>query len=74
MMAVADLYQPDAGLYVIAPGHDTPMMWPGTVHHGGANVLFCDGHVAWYEQHSLIDVEGPHGDEIRRMWNNDNRP
>jgi prepilin-type processing-associated H-X9-DG protein len=74
MIAVADVADPAAGFYVIFPSHDAPFMWPGTVHGGGANVLFCDGHVAWYEQHSLIDVEGPHGDEIRRMWNNDNRP
>jgi prepilin-type processing-associated H-X9-DG protein/prepilin-type N-terminal cleavage/methylation domain-containing protein len=74
MMAVADLADPAAGFYVISPSHDSPFMWPGTIHGGGANVLFCDGHVAWHEQHSLIDVFGPRGDEIRMMWNNDHRP
>ena len=29
-------------------------MWPGRVHGGGANVLFCDGHVTWYRQEDLI--------------------
>jgi prepilin-type processing-associated H-X9-DG protein len=27
---------------------------PGRVHRGGANVLFCDGHVTWYRQEELL--------------------
>jgi prepilin-type processing-associated H-X9-DG protein/prepilin-type N-terminal cleavage/methylation domain-containing protein len=50
---------------------------PGTVHGGGANVLFCDGHVQWYSQHDIACVnESPQAvkDRIAKMWNNDNLP
>ena len=51
---------------------------PGAVHRGGANVLFCDGHVSWYVQKDLLVSEGnaylPEEQGIRRMWNNDNEP
>lgn len=50
---------------------------PGDVHRGGANVLFCDGHVQWYAQkevvvahESIVAAEEP----IRRMWNRDHQP
>jgi prepilin-type processing-associated H-X9-DG protein/prepilin-type N-terminal cleavage/methylation domain-containing protein len=49
-------------------------LWPGRVHAGGANVVFCDGHVTWYPQKDLIvDLTSdarlrPH--KVRR-WNND---
>ena len=44
----------------------------GGVHGGGANVLFCDGHVQWYPKESLMVTNWPHvvsEDPIRRMWN-----
>jgi prepilin-type processing-associated H-X9-DG protein len=49
-------------------------LWPGRIHGGGANALFCDSHVTWYPQNELLvdDAEWfsrPH--EVRR-WNNDN--
>ena len=49
--------------------------FPGAVHEGGANVLFCDGHVEWYLQKDLIDVhrDNPKSREMTRMWNNDHR-
>jgi prepilin-type N-terminal cleavage/methylation domain-containing protein/prepilin-type processing-associated H-X9-DG protein len=31
-----------------------PTQAPGTVHHGGANVLYGDGHVEWHVQKDLI--------------------
>jgi len=48
---------------------------PGRVHGGGANVLFCDGHVTWYLQDDLV-VDNPqaaHEKPKVRMWNNDHR-
>jgi prepilin-type processing-associated H-X9-DG protein len=66
-----------------------PTEAPGKIHNGGANVLFCDGHVTWYTQQDvcLFDVKAwnqrkafvplPPGDRrsnIARMWNNDNLP
>ena len=48
---------------------------PGNIHQGGANVLFCDGHVEWYLQKDLIVADWQNGREpIRRYWNNDNEP
>lgn len=50
--------------------------WPGDVHEGGANILFCDGHVLWYPQRVLVrhSLAEPRTHPIRRMWNNDNLP
>jgi prepilin-type processing-associated H-X9-DG protein/prepilin-type N-terminal cleavage/methylation domain-containing protein len=50
--------------------------WPGKVHRGGANVLFCDGHVQWYLQKDLVPASfsDPAERRKRRMWNNDNEP
>jgi prepilin-type processing-associated H-X9-DG protein len=48
---------------------------PGSIHQGGANVLFCDGHVQWYLQKELLVADWQRGNEpIRRFWNNDNEP
>ena len=50
--------------------------WPGRIHGGGANVLFCDGHVQWYLQADLLVDEVPFPKDFpkRRMWNIDNDP
>jgi prepilin-type processing-associated H-X9-DG protein/prepilin-type N-terminal cleavage/methylation domain-containing protein len=58
------------------PGSKTSRL-PGTVHNGGANVLFCDGHVQWYLQKDVVPASPPlMPDDVRkrRMWNNDNQP
>jgi len=46
---------------------------PGTIHRGGANILFCDGHVQWYLQKEVVLPSDSLASErvIRRMWNND---
>jgi prepilin-type processing-associated H-X9-DG protein/prepilin-type N-terminal cleavage/methylation domain-containing protein len=51
-----------------------PSEYPGRIHSRGANVLFCDGHVAWYPQKVLInvDVKTAAGLQMRRMYNNNN--
>lgn len=51
-------------------GIGLPRGWPGAVHRGGANVLFCDGHVTWYLQRDLVGYTP----EVRRMWHNDHEP
>jgi prepilin-type processing-associated H-X9-DG protein/prepilin-type N-terminal cleavage/methylation domain-containing protein len=55
---------------------DDQKSWPGRPHSGGANALFCDGHVAWYIQRDLLvtgEVNVTQA-QIRRMWNNDHEP
>ena len=54
---------------------------PGNIHGGGANALFCDGHVLWYPQLELALPDPPYTgdkraryDRIARMWNFDHRP
>jgi prepilin-type processing-associated H-X9-DG protein/prepilin-type N-terminal cleavage/methylation domain-containing protein len=46
---------------------------PGRIHGGGANVLFCDGHVQWHPQKDLTLPDG--ADESypsrARVWNYD---
>jgi len=49
---------------------------PGSIHRGGANVLFCDGHVQWFLKRDLVvrwPVIAEEGAK-QRMWNIDNRP
>ena len=52
--------------------------WPASIHHGGSNVLFCDGHVVWMSQAAMVNVGSggsglPPGTgawgTMRRMWN-----
>ena len=53
------------------------VLWPAKVHSGGANVLFCDGHVHWFLQKDLLVGDNwtdPRAREIRRMWNNNHEP
>jgi len=43
---------------------------PANSHAGGANVLFCDGHVEHGKQAQWIEMT----DRARRRWNNDHEP
>ena len=58
---------------------------PSTIHHGGANVAYCDGHVMWHLQKELIlynpknpntgFLEGTNSwNAIAGQWNNDDLP
>ncbi len=51
----------------------TPAEYPGAIHDGGANVLFCDDHVTWHLQSQLTNVmantASAHLEDM--MWNND---
>ena len=48
----------------------------GTIHRGGCNVLFGDGHVQWYLRADLTIATpiGPEDAWKQRMWNMDNEP
>ncbi len=55
-----------------------PTQWweyPGKVNNGGSNILFCDGHVEWYSQDELtnVNLNTAEGRRMSRMWNNHNR-
>ncbi len=51
-------------------GGPQPIAPPGRIHKGGANIVFCDGHVEWAKQSKWIERT----DETARRWNNDNKP
>jgi len=70
MIAVAD--SDERGAYGIHP-RPSNRCPPGIIHAGGANVLFCDGHVQWYlRQDLMISVPTNKAEaHIYRMWNND---
>lgn len=75
-IAIADTMGRQQWDFNIDPGN--PDENPGNQHHGGCNVLFCDGHVTWYLQ-SEVTTGVPNGyptntDRTRhlaQMWNND---
>jgi prepilin-type processing-associated H-X9-DG protein/prepilin-type N-terminal cleavage/methylation domain-containing protein len=64
----------DFGSFPTGAGYKS--FWPGRIHGGGANVLFCDGHVQWYPQKDLLvtDTFVPSEAPVRRMWNNNHEP
>jgi prepilin-type processing-associated H-X9-DG protein len=54
------------------PTTSTPVQSPGRVHGGGANILFCDGHVTWHRPEDLVLRDYGPRDALRaRMWNYD---
>jgi prepilin-type processing-associated H-X9-DG protein len=72
MIAIADNTPDGSWDYNIDP--TTPSEYPGKIHNKGANVLFCDGHVLWYAQKELTNVEdfsNPAAQAMSAMWNND---
>jgi prepilin-type processing-associated H-X9-DG protein len=74
MIAIAD--STSDGIYdaVIKadPTRYTPVHAPSRIHGGGANILFCDGHVTWYRQDDLVLRDFGPRDALRaRMWNYD---
>jgi prepilin-type processing-associated H-X9-DG protein/prepilin-type N-terminal cleavage/methylation domain-containing protein len=74
MIAIGDTVVDGRGDFLLCPwpGAES-VLWPAKIHGGGANVLFCDGHVQWYLQWDLVgpDWTDPRSAAIRRMWNND---
>ena len=54
----------------VGPSRNLIEYWPANSHSGGANVLFCDGHVEHDTQASWIEMT----DRARRRWNNDHEP
>jgi prepilin-type N-terminal cleavage/methylation domain-containing protein/prepilin-type processing-associated H-X9-DG protein len=61
-----------------------PFEAPGSIHKGGANILWCDSHVSWKHQKELVlyDLKNPtikypssnsRWDMIAPQWNNDSK-
>ena len=74
MIAILDTVADGEYDFITHPINDhNPKTWPGTIHNKGSNVLFCDGHVSWYLQKDLLNIDGtsPAALQMRRMWNND---
>ena len=74
MIAITDSVADGMWDFMVHPGQDyKDSQWPGRVHSAGANALFCDGHVSWYTQKELTNVDGtsPAALKMRRMWNSD---
>ena len=76
MIAITDTTTEISGAFGVEGCPSDPRFGPGKIHKGGANVLFCDGHVQWFPQKALVGtynkyVESEHN--IRRMWNNDHK-
>ena len=73
MIAISDNISDGSWDYNIDP--QNPREFMGKIHNNGSNVLFCDGHVQWYLQKELCEVNGvPITVPMRRLWNNDNEP
>jgi prepilin-type processing-associated H-X9-DG protein/prepilin-type N-terminal cleavage/methylation domain-containing protein len=83
LIAIAD-GQPD-GKWDFAIDPTTQAETPGAIHKGGANILFCDGHVQWYGLQEVVlylptnpNISYNKGSapwkKIAPMWNNDHLP
>jgi prepilin-type processing-associated H-X9-DG protein len=73
MIAISDNITDGTWDYNIDP--KDPREFMGKIHNNGTNVLFCDGHVQWYLQKELCEVNGvPISVPMRRLWNSDNNP
>ena len=73
MIAIGDNYSKDLSDpsgRVADLGLRLPNIWPGRLHNGGANVVFCDGHVEYARQKNWLAPT----DSARRRWNNDYEP
>lgn len=75
MVAIGDNHPTGSWDYNLDPTNQAE--WPGNIHDGGANLLFCDGHVDWYLQQDIV-LQNPnatpnlndHDKQVCRMWNN----
>jgi prepilin-type processing-associated H-X9-DG protein len=72
MIAIGDLTDlQNVGVATITPELRPPYPGaPAARHDGGANMVFCDGHIEFAKRKKWI--EGT--DAARRRWNNDHEP
>jgi prepilin-type processing-associated H-X9-DG protein/prepilin-type N-terminal cleavage/methylation domain-containing protein len=83
LIAIADTTADGNWDYALDPTN--PKEAPSNVHKGGANVLFCDGHVSWMAQKEVVlylptnaNILYPQSStpwkQIAPMWNTDHKP
>ena len=76
MIAIGDTSFDHPMLEVISPYLQRPDPYiqhfdaVGVVHNGGANLVFCDGHVEYGNRRKWLEAT----ETNRRRWNNDNEP
>jgi prepilin-type processing-associated H-X9-DG protein/prepilin-type N-terminal cleavage/methylation domain-containing protein len=75
MIELGDLQLPNSVWFnIISPGHKQPIGNVNSLvpsrHSGGANMVFCDGHVQWSRQLKWIVEDA----SARSRWNNDHQP
>lgn len=75
MVELGDMQLPNSvWCNIISPWHKQPFGNLDCVvpsrHSGGANIVFCDGHVQWQTQVRWIDENSA----TRSRWNNDHQP
>ena len=70
MIAIGDTSFDRPMLEVISPYYLQSADAVGSIHSGGANAVFCDGHVEYGKRMKWTEAR----DTMRRRWNNDNEP
>jgi len=70
MIAIADSKADGNWDTAIDPEMHQDHEWPSSRHMGGAEVLYCDGHVMWERQRTLVEPT----QWSRQRWNNDHLP
>ena len=75
MIAIGDTPNPDYIGGLLSHIHprllrDSMIQGIGAIHAGGANVVFCDGHVEYAKQSKWTEES----ETVRKRWNNDNQP
>jgi prepilin-type N-terminal cleavage/methylation domain-containing protein/prepilin-type processing-associated H-X9-DG protein len=64
---VAGLFYSSSWFDPLSANHGS---WPGKIHQGGANMVFCDGHVQFARQTNWLRPTAL----ARARWNNDHQP
>ena len=67
-IAIGDSFVDSSWDFVIDPTNNRERVHG--IHESGAMIMFSDGHVQWKKESIMNSL----GEDMRRMWNNDNEP